>query len=278
MAFIDLSKQSQGKLAAGIDKADKATKTSSNGPGLAKGIGDTIKGLLRTALFMEALRNLNWSRGYCWYVEMDGVPNPFQRGGVLGLPCKNVTFKIAEGSEYTFPTSSVETLKVPRAMGELGVITLDMYDDEQQTLARFFERWYNQIYNPYNGVLPLTEACKQITIYKQKSTRKNVRRAYYNIDSTSLVDLAFGWLTKGKVKRETEGYDFLVFPSSMLQFSWGTDSNELNTLSVTLQIAHFCNQDFGNPSDASGFTDILGITSGNNHLGASFLDKLADYI
>ena len=43
---------------------------------------------------MEAMRNLAWSRGYLWYVELDGVPNPFQRGGVLGLPCKSITFTV----------------------------------------------------------------------------------------------------------------------------------------------------------------------------------------
>ena len=50
--------------------------------------------VVKNALFLEALRNLNWSRGYSWYVELDGVPNPFQRGGVIGLPVTDINFQI----------------------------------------------------------------------------------------------------------------------------------------------------------------------------------------
>lgn len=251
--------------------------------GLSQGLTDGLKSVLRTALFMESLRNLNWSRGYCWYVDLDGVPNPFHRGGVLGLPVTQLDFKIAEGRDFSFANNTIETLSVPRAMADLGIITLTMYDDEQQTLARFFERWYNQVYNPVLGVLPVTEACKQITIYKQKATRRNVRRVYYNLDtigdeSDNLLSKGLSWLTKGKTKRETEGYDFLVFPSNTLQFGWGTNSNELNTLHVTLTVAHFVNQDFGNPAENNGFTELFGNTDGVLHSGASFLDKLTDYI
>jgi hypothetical protein len=214
---------------------------------------------------------------------MDGVPNPFQRGGILGLPVRNITFKIAEGTTYPFATSTVESLHVPRAMGELGIVTLDMFDDEQQTLTRFFERWYNQIYNPYKGVLPVTEACKQITIYKQKSTRRNVKRAYYNIDANSnpisgMLE-GFGWFKKGgTTRRETDGYDFLVFPSGPLQFNWGTDQNELNTLSVSMQIVHFCNQDFGNPNISNGYMDALGKVTSELREKNKWLDKLANFI
>lgn len=251
---------------------------------MSNNVANSIKNIVKSALFLETLRNINWSRGYCWYAEMDGVPNPFQRGGVLGLPVKDISFKIAEGTSYSFSTSTVETLEVPRAMGNLGIVTLTLLDDEQQTLARFFERWYNQVYNPYNGVLPLTEACKQITIYKQKSTRRNVRRVYYNIDSRvsakSLVTSGFNYITGGALKRETEGYDFLVFPAGPLQFGWGTDTNDLNTLNVNLTIAHFVNQDFGDPTSNTGIMDWLGSSDGKVHGidGRNWLDKLSNFI
>ena len=251
------------------------------GPSLADNVTNTLKGVLRTALFMETLRNINWSRGYCWYCEMDGVPNPFQRGGVLGLPCTNVNFTIADGTNYTFGVSSMETIEVPRAMSNLGIVTLDLLDDEQQTLTRFFERWYNQIYNPYKGVLPLTEACKMLTIYKQKSTRTNVKRVYYNLDKTISSfagGLGTSWLTKGKVPESTEGYDFLVFPTAPLQMSWATDGNDLNKISIQFKIAHFVNQDFGSPDTSTGITEFLGNTSGNIHYGSSLIDRITDFI
>lgn len=246
-------------------------------------VANSIRNMVRSALFLETLRNINWSRGYCWYAEMDGVPNPFQRGGVIGLPVKDISFKIAEGTTYSFNTSTVETLEVPQAMGNLGIVTMSLLDDEQQTLARFFERWYNQVYNPYNGVLPLTEACKQITIYKQKSTRRNVRRVYYNIDNNSNNRIGVGlsqFFRRGLLEKETEGYDFLVFPAGPLQFAWGTDANDLNTLQVNLTIAHFVNQDFGNPTSNNGILDWFGSSDGNVHGldGRSWLDKLSNFI
>lgn len=267
-------------LKGGIEKNDILTPTTKRTSNLPETVKNSINNMVKSALFLENLRNINWSRGYCWYCEMDGVPNPFQRGGVIGLPVRNVTFKIAEGTSYSFTTSSVETLEVPRSMGNLGIVTLDLLDDEQQTLARFFERWYNQVYNPYNGVLPVTEAVKQITIYKQKSTRRNVKRAYYNIDNNSSYNFpGFSWFKRGgSISRQTEGYDFLVYPAGPLQFNWVTDANELNTLSVSLTIAHFCNQDFGNPVVSNGYMDAFGkVTSGLRDKG-SWLDKLANFI
>ena len=247
-------------------------------------VTDGIKSALKTAAFLESMRNINWSRGYCWFAELDGVPAPFHRGGAIGLPLTNVTFKIAEGTSYKFNTSTVETLDIPLGMANLGIVTLDMYDDEQQTLAKFFERWYNQVYNPYRGVLPITEACKQITIYKQKSTRRNVKRIYYNLDDNNyaamggVVGKAFSYIRKGKLARNTEGFDFLVFPEGAMQFNWGTDANELNKLSVSLTIAHFINQDFGDPVDSNGVVSVFDNTDGIIHTGRAFLDRLADYI
>ena len=269
----------QTLLAGGISYNDYKDYPASTG-GLANKVTDGIKSVVKTALFMETLRNINWSRAYDWYCEMDGVPNPFHRGGVLGLPVKQISFTIANGTPFSFQTSSVETLQIPRTMGTLGVIAIDLLDDEQQTLARFFERWYNQIYNPYKGVLPVTEAIKQITIYKQKSTRRNLKRVYYNIDQSisGVVGAGTSYITKGKLPRSTEGFDFLVFPYADLQFGWGTDANDLNTLSVQLQVVHFVNQDFGNPNISQGVTSIFDNSNGNVHDGRDFLDKLADFI
>ena len=260
-----------------LDTQAEIVKPKSN---IASGVKNGIQNVVKAALFLETLRNINWSRGYCWYAEMDGVPNPFHRGGVIGLPIKQLSFTIANGTPFDFKTSSVETLQVPKTMGTLGVIALDLLDDEQQTLARFFERWYNQIYNPYKGVLPVTEACKQITIYKQKSTRRNLKRVYYNIDNniSKYTPEGFKYITQGRAPRSTEGYDFLVFPYGDLQFSWATDANDLNTLHTQLQVVQFLNQDFGNPVISNGITSIFDNTNGVIHTGTSYLDKLADFI
>ena len=64
---------------------------------LSLNVGDWLKNAIKTSLFMEALRNLNWSRSYLYYCELDGVPAPFHRGGVLGLPCTNISYSLGYG-------------------------------------------------------------------------------------------------------------------------------------------------------------------------------------
>lgn len=97
-----------------------------------------VKNGWKTALFMEAMRNLAWSRGYLWYVELDGVPNPFQRGGVLGLPCKSITFTMAEGNSYKW-NAGINELGVPQNAGGVKQIQLTLVDDEQGTLRQFLK-------------------------------------------------------------------------------------------------------------------------------------------
>ena len=81
---------------------------------------------------------------------MDGVPNPFQRGGVLGLPCKSITYRLGNGETMDTNTSTID-FAVPQRYGSIGDISLDLYEDEQGTLTTFFERWYNEIYNVVNN-------------------------------------------------------------------------------------------------------------------------------
>ena len=233
----------------------------------------------RTALFMESLRNLAWSRGYLWYVELDGVPNPFHRGGVLGLPCKSIQLDLVQGTTLDIPTSTIN-LKVPKNCGDLGTITMSLLDDEQGTIYSFFERWYNEVYNPYYGVLPVTEACKQLSLYRQKASRRNVKRVYYDIDH-NITDYikTFTNITKGfKMPKETDAYEFLVFPVNNLPINWTTDANNIIEVQVTLQIAYYINQDFGNPCVNNGQKTIFDIAVGEITDGSSWLDKIADYI
>ena len=251
------------------------------------GIANLLGSALKTSLFMEALRNLNWSRDYLWYCELDGVPSPFHRGGVLGLPCTNIQYTLSTGSTYRI-NSFMQDLVVPHRTGEFPAIQLTLLDDEQGTLRQFFERWYNQIYNPYLGVLPITEACKQLTIYTQKTTRTNIKRIYYDIDKkltqlqSSIIKTVFNGIFKGDwglQSKNTEGIDYLVFPSQdfTIRLNSGGSGN-LISFTVNLEVAQFVNQDFGNPTAHSGTLGIGSLTSNVVSNGTSFLDKIADYI
>lgn len=254
----------------------------------------------KTALFIEALRNLNWSRDYLWYVELDGVPSPFQRGGVLGLPCKSVSYNLtSESSSLEIHSMNMST-HVPQSAGSIGDIQLSLYDDEQGTLRQFFERWHNQVYNPYLGTLPVTESCKQLSIHYQKSTRRNIKRVFYSIDSVAMTNqwlqlakdlggsyvnqllTGYNYLRQGNqrnkpTKRTADALEFLVYPGQTININL-TSSGSLIELSITLKVAHFLNQDFGNPTENSGVSTILDTVIGDVTNGNSFLDKLADYI
>ena len=227
----------------------------------------------RTALFIEAMRNLAWSRGYLWYAEIDGMPPPFQRGGVLGLPCKSIQLNLADSSTMEIPTSTIG-LEVPQNCGKLGTITMTLVDDEQGTIYQFFERWYNQVYNPYYGVLPVTEACKQLSLYRQKGSRRNVKRVYYDMDWS--VDNII--LANVKMPKNSDGYEFLVFPSGDLPMNLNSGSNDMIEVQVRLQIAYYINQDFGSPTVNNGQATIFDVAVGDVTKGSSWLDKIADYI
>lgn len=282
-------------LQGGIEKTGMPTNIGANNTG-SFGLWDSLKNGIKTALFMEAMRNLNWSRSYLWYVELDGVPNPFQRGGVLGLPCKSITFELGNGESYNWSASTIG-LAVPKGASKLGNINLEVMDDEQGTLRQFFERWYNMIYNPYKGVLPVIEACKQLSIYYQKSTRRNIKRIYYDIDRgfgqlsgslTSAIDnsikqvsdstFALG-ASKGKRKID-ESLDFLVYPQDNLMLSLNTNQSDVISFNVNLQVVYFVNQDFGNPTVNSGAPSVFGelLNGDEPTTGSSWMDRIADYI
>ena len=250
---------------------------------------NSLKSGWKTALFMEAMRNLNWSRSYLWYVELDGVPNPFQRGGVLGLPCKDVQLTMNEADDFGW-NNGIASFKVPKSANSLATITLTVVDDEQGTLRQFYERWFNEVYNPYYGVLPVTEACKQLSIYFQKSTRRNVKRVYYDIDK-SVKSTVTGWanqLSSGffdlgvslntQEKKVSDSLDFLVYPTSTYQLSLNAEGSNFITFTMTLQVAACVNQDFGNPNINSGVKTVFDQIVGQETDGSSWLDKIADYI
>lgn len=252
------------------------TKTHIHNP-----LANALNNGWKTALFMESLRNLNWSKDYLWYCELDGVPSPFQRGGVLGLPAVSIGFSYTSATSFSF-NSSTTKLSVPQGNVDYETINLTVLDDEQGTLRQFFERWYNQVYNPYTGVLPITEACKCLTVYYQKSTRRNVRRVYYDIDS-AVSKLAMSDLfTKGmdlNRPKQTEGIDFYVYPESTFRIELSsTGSGAPHQFTIVLNVHQVANSDFGNPVINEGITDLWGTQLGDLTSGNSWLDKIADYI
>ena len=165
--------------------------------------------------FLKLIEEVNWSRGYGWFVEMEDAPPPFN-GSAIGLPAIDVTFVSINSEEYSWDSSTSKHY-VPKCRGGEEMIQLNLIDDEQATLYTFFENWMNDIYDLYNGVLPLSEACKKITIHRFTSERYRVRRK-----------------VRGK---NVEGYTYFVYPFQNIAETLSSTDNEPVKFTVSLRIA-----------------------------------------
>lgn len=164
--------------------------------------------------FIKIIQDINWSRGYSWFVEMEDAPPPFD-GSALGLPVTDITFVDVIGEEFSWDSSTWKHY-VPKCRGGEEEINLTLIDDEQATIYTFFDNWMNDIYDPYNGVLPLTEACKRITIHRLTSERYRVNRD----------------VNGAKV----EGYTYYVYPINQLTETLSGEDNGPVKLQVPLRI------------------------------------------
>jgi hypothetical protein len=151
------------------------SKTANTVANTAK--SSTVSNLAATSIttdqvrVLAAMKNINWSRSYLWDVELDDVPFPFNKRGPVGLPCTDVDDTLAMGSTYDFEAGT-NLLKVPQKKMAYD-LRITIYDDEEGTLERFFESWFNQIYHE-TGVLPIQEAVKLMRVKKLTSSKSIV--------------------------------------------------------------------------------------------------------
>jgi hypothetical protein len=199
------------------------------------------------------------------------MPNPFQRGGVIGLPTTDISIEVASGQTYSWDTP-IEPIIVPRGR-DARRIQLTFLDDEQATASTFFERWYNMIYDVTRGVLPLSECCKCISITKTKATRSGINKSYTPYGTNYNDNGKFGKATTSLKSSR----DYLVFPETVFQEALNYTSGAPRSYQVSLIIAKDITGDYGNPTMIEGNATLLGNVL-NNTTGNSWLDKIADYI
>ena len=160
---------------------------------------------------------------------MAEAPYPFGASDpIKGLPVIDVDDTIAVGDTFDWD-SGIDLLRAPRRKQRYD-INLRFYDTEDGILEKFFERWFNAIYDSEKGVLPLSTACKQLTIKKLTSERKIIFSRDY---------LVFPYGTLMGVNKLDSGprqYDIgLVVaayanPLKFTQKAGETDSSKLNVL------------------------------------------------
>lgn len=126
---------------------------------------------------LDAMRNINWSRSYLWEVELDDVPPPFNKEGGFGFPAIEVDDTLALGSTFDFE-AGINLLRVPQKKYSYD-LKLTFYDDEDGTLEKFFEKWFNEIYDNDRGVIPVEAAVKMLLVRKLNSRRKIILTRKY---------------------------------------------------------------------------------------------------
>lgn len=132
----------------------------------------------KSRYYADALNAVNWSRAYKWKVLLDDVPPPFDRFGTVGLPTIDVTDPIAFGNTFDLE-QSISWMRVPKDRGRYEIV-LSVFDDDNGTIEKFFEDWFNSIYDVTQGVEYVTRAAKAIDIYKLNSYGKTIlSRNYY---------------------------------------------------------------------------------------------------
>lgn len=171
-------------LSRGGSYNDVRNTTASNAakkkfPITKDGVISFVKDVGERVFYQEALRNLNWSRGYLWKVKLADVPPPFHPEGIIKLPVIDVVDTLAMGTTFDWE-AGIDFLQVPWKRQQF-TINITMYDDEEGTLEMFFERWFNEVYNSRYGVLPLTEAIKDITIAKVNSMGSTLIERKYKV-------------------------------------------------------------------------------------------------
>lgn len=156
-------------LTGGISKSTNSNISQSD---------NTDEGLeLSRRRILDAMRNINWSRSYLWEVELDDVPPPFNKEGGFGFPAIEVDDTLALGSTFDFE-AGINLIRVPQKKYSYD-LKLTFYDDEQGTLEKFFEKWFNEIYDNERGVIPVEAAVKMLLVRKLNSKHKIILTRKY---------------------------------------------------------------------------------------------------
>ena len=192
---------------------------------------------------LDALRNVNWSRSYLWEVDLDGAPTPYGPGQSPGLPVVDVDAPLAMGHTYDIE-SGIQLLRVPLKSQSYD-IRLTIYDDENGTLEKFFIEWFQQIYNPRLGVLPIHQAVRKMVVKKLNSRRQLISNITYwvypngTLLSANKSDSGPRQYSIEFVVARKENDEMFGIPSKLVSMSksnietYPSDENQINQLKST---------------------------------------------
>lgn len=116
---------------------------------------------------LNQVRQIQWGRNHLWDVYFPKFPSPFDRW----FPAKEVKWDPYETSSHDI-SGTYKNFKIPIGTSEAKLTLSGIPDDEEGTIYKFFNDWYNDIYNHPDGLLTLGEAVKEVQVAKLNSMKE----------------------------------------------------------------------------------------------------------
>lgn len=127
----------------------------------------------------KQVRAIQWGTNYNWDIKFDGAPSPFSDW----FPVTELDLNIGDGIPFTYMPAR-QDYKFPM-MKSSGTISLTYYDDDNNTLFNWINKWFSDIYSSDGGILSLKESVKKLTVLKT-DLKKNI------IDTTVYYVFPYG--------------------------------------------------------------------------------------
>ena len=110
---------------------------------------------------LRQLREIEWKKSHSWTVKFPDAPSPFEKW----FPASDITIDKYIHSPLAIQTATSE-FQIPRGSG-LRNIRMTFYDDENNTLLRWFTSWVNgDILNDGEYVTSIDQSVRELDLQK----------------------------------------------------------------------------------------------------------------
>lgn len=126
------------------------------------------------------LRQVTWARNYLWDIKFrdSELREPFNEW----FPAKDVEEPIYGMESYDFIVFN-QSFQVPKSKTQLAM-SITFYDNDDQMLLHWLEKWVASIHNSDGTVSTLSEIVKQVWIKRLKADRTELKTDLYTVFPT----------------------------------------------------------------------------------------------
>lgn len=123
---------------------------------------------------IEDLRNIEFARSYLWDCKFTDAPSPFNEW----FPAEEVQEPVTAIEDGDTMVFDLLTVDFPSKIGRRKM-SIKFFDDQWESLEEYFKSWAESIVDIGGGVVPLVDACRQVSIAKLTPQRKVKKYSYY---------------------------------------------------------------------------------------------------